>query len=109
MKVLSWNVRGLGNPRTRLELKKILQMHRPQILFLCETKLRSGQINKECRNLNFENGFGVGRDGMSGGVTMFWDADVQVEITSYSNHHIDAVVSKWKWQEMEVHGSLWTP
>ena len=71
MKVLSWNIWGLGNPRTDLELKKILQLHRPQILFLCETKLRFGQINKEYRNLNFENGFGVEQNGMSGGVTMF--------------------------------------
>ena len=83
---------GFGESPDAPRTKKILQLHRPQILILCETKLRSGQINKECRNLNFENGFGVGRDGMSGGVAMFWDAEVQVEITSYSNHHIDAVV-----------------
>lgn len=29
---------------------------------------------------------------MSGGVALFWDADVQLEIMCYSSHHIDAVV-----------------
>lgn len=82
-------------------------MHRPQILFLCETKLRSRQIQKECRNLHFENGFGIRRNGMSGGVAHFWDANVQLEIISYSSHHIDTLVkngSGKKWKCTRVYG-----
>ena len=53
MKILSWNVRGLGNPRA--SLKYILQTHRPQIVFLCETKMRPVQMDAVSAELKFEN------------------------------------------------------
>ncbi|MFQ6640906.1 hypothetical protein Gotur_014657 [Gossypium turneri] len=41
MRVLSWNVRGLGRPRTVARLKNKLRAINPRILFLMETKLSS--------------------------------------------------------------------
>lgn len=69
-----------GESPNASKLRKILQMHRPQILFLCETKLRSRQTHKECRRLNFDNNFAVGRNGMSGGITLCWKTDVQLKV-----------------------------
>ena len=92
MKILSWNVRGLGNTRAHLEVKNILQTHKPQILFFCETKLRAAQAREECRRLSIENCFAVNRMGLKGGLALCWNAEVLVTITSYSNHHMDAVV-----------------
>ncbi|KAK9195728.1 hypothetical protein WN943_003853 [Citrus x changshan-huyou] len=43
MKIICWNVQGLENPQTCLAVKKILHMHKPQLIFLCETKLKSEQ------------------------------------------------------------------
>lgn len=87
-----WNVWGLGNPRTRLAIKKVLHLHRPQLLFLYETKLSSKQATEECRKFNLDNCFAISRNGMSGGLAMMWNSDVNVNISSYSNHHIDAVI-----------------
>jgi hypothetical protein len=39
MKILSWNCRGLGNPKTVRALKKLLTNHTPDLVFLMETKL----------------------------------------------------------------------
>ncbi|KAH9648888.1 reverse transcriptase domain-containing protein [Citrus sinensis] len=52
MNILSWNVRGLGNPRAFQALRKILQLHGAQLVFLSETK--SGGND---RNVNLINDF----------------------------------------------------
>ena len=107
MKLVRWNVRGLGNPRTRLAMKKILQLHRPQLLFFCETKLLSRQANEECRRLNLDNCFAVSRTGMSGGLAMMWNSEITVNITSYSSHHIDAIIqndSGKRWRCTRIYG-----
>lgn len=83
MKILSWNVRGLGKPRMRLAVNKILQLHRPEIFFYCETKMKAQPINLICRNFNFENRFVVDREGMGGGLALFWNSNVNVNIKSY--------------------------
>ena len=70
MKIISWNVRGLGNPRTCLALKKILQVHKPQLVFLCETKLKNVQVKKECERLMIDSYFAVGIVGRSGGLVL---------------------------------------
>lgn len=91
MKILSWNVRGMGKPRTRLAIKKILQLQKPQIFFCCETNMKAQQIYVDCRNFNFKNLLVVDRHEMGGGLALFWSSEVNVTITFYSSHHIDAV------------------
>lgn len=89
---ISWNIRCLGNTRMRLEAKKILQKHRPQILFFYETKLLAVQAREECKRLNFESFFNVNRNGLRGGLALWWSRDIHASIKSFSNHHIDVVV-----------------
>lgn len=93
MKIISWNVRGLGNTRTFLALKDILRERKPHILFICETKLRPVQMTSRSKEMGFDNCFNVSRNGMGGGLALMWSNDVDVNIVSYSNHHIDAVVN----------------
>ena len=92
MNLLSWNVRGLGNPRTRLTIRKIVQKYKPQLFFVCETKLESAQVREECGKLNFDKCFAVSRNEKGGGITMMWTSDINVNILSYSRHYIDAEV-----------------
>lgn len=51
MKVLYWNVRGLGNLETRLMVKKLCLMHKPDFLFLSEPWISTDQVP-----FNFWNG-----------------------------------------------------
>lgn len=99
MRILSWNVRGMGNDRTFLALKTILQMHKPQVVFLCETKLMSVQMRKVGKLLKFDGCFAVSSKGRSGGIAMMWNSEISVNITSFSSHHIDAEVQteRGKW------------
>lgn len=50
------------------------------------------QAREECNRLNIENCFAVNRNGLGGGLALCWSRDFHVNISSYSTHHIDAVV-----------------
>lgn len=77
--------------------------------------MKAQQVNVECRNFNFENRFVIDKNRMGGGLALFWNSgvnvnsDVNVTITSYSSHHIDAVVhneSGKVWRYTGVYGHL---
>lgn len=74
MKILSWNVRGLGKSRTCLAIRKILHLQEPPIFFYCETKMTAQQVYAGCRDFNFEHRFAVDRNGRGGGLTLFWSS-----------------------------------
>ncbi|CAK8570730.1 unnamed protein product [Lathyrus sativus] len=44
MKILSWNCRGLSNPRAILHLRKLAQQHQPDVLFLLETLAKAQKL-----------------------------------------------------------------
>ncbi|KAL9431945.1 hypothetical protein AB3S75_027034 [Citrus x aurantiifolia] len=92
MKIISWNVQGLVNIRTFLTLKDILREHKPQILFVCETKMKLVQMKNMGKTLGFENCLKVGRIGMGDGLALLWNDEIDVNMVSYSNHQIDAVI-----------------
>lgn len=70
----------------RLATKKILQNHRPQLVFICKTKLESRQVNEECRRFKLGNCFTVSRKGKSGGIAMMWTSNISMNIVSYGRH-----------------------
>lgn len=109
MRILSWKTRSKGNDQAFCEAYKILQLHKPQIMFLCETKLLSGQMHDRGKALKFENYLAVSRNGLSGGLALLWNSEVVVDIKSYSRYHIDAVVhgdSGSYWRCIGIYGHL---
>jgi hypothetical protein len=94
MKILSWNCRGLGNhPRAVRDLCRVVKEKRLEMVFLMETILRTPRVELlKCR-LGFSSVFVVDRVGRSGGLALFWNDVLKVEIQNYSRFHINAVVS----------------
>ncbi|XP_012853612.1 PREDICTED: uncharacterized protein LOC105973139 [Erythranthe guttata] len=101
MSCIFWNCQGLGAPLTIHVLGELLRDHRPLLVFLSETKATLSQINNLKSRWNL-NGIGVAKVGNSGGLAMFWQKEVDVDLISYSDHHIDVEVSdricnnKWR-------------
>ncbi|XP_024196455.1 uncharacterized protein LOC112199713 [Rosa chinensis] len=90
MDVLSWNCRGICNDTTTRALKDLISQNRPQIVFLCETKIsRIEDFQKLHRALGFQRYKEVLSTGQSGGLAMFWNDEVTVNVRTVSNHHID--------------------
>lgn len=76
--VLSWNVWELGNPRTFHDLKNILQIKRPTLIFLFGTHITGTQMGQLKSRLGLGGVFCVCRTGLLGGVS--------VMETRFTNH-----------------------
>lgn len=59
MRILSWNVRGLGNPQTFRAVKKLIAFEDPKVIFLIEIKLEAKSLKKLRLKLKMEDCFGV--------------------------------------------------
>ncbi|CAM8948837.1 unnamed protein product [Rhodiola kirilowii] len=92
MKVLSWNCRGVGNPRTVRAISDLVRSIGPQVVGLIETKAELKRIEVLKRKLGFKNGIAVDRSGLGGGLALLWREAVQVVLKSYSRNHIDVWV-----------------
>ncbi|XP_024200181.1 uncharacterized protein LOC112203446 [Rosa chinensis] len=91
--LLSWNCRGIYNDATTRALKDLISQNRPQIVFLCETKIsREGDFENLRKTLGFVNAKAVFSEGQAGGLGLFWNDDVHLNVGTTSAHHMDAVV-----------------
>ena len=84
MNIISWNCRGLENPRTVNALKRALKKKAPICVFLMETKLTTEQLNSMKQNWDYNQGLVVSSDGFSGGLSLLWKPNTQVSKISHS-------------------------
>jgi exonuclease III len=92
MIALSWNCRGLGNPQTVHELRRMVNEKKPNLVFLMETKLRQKKMEIVRIKLGFHNMFVVDCVGKSGGLALLWESDFDIEIQNFTRRHINAVI-----------------
>ncbi|KAA3457419.1 reverse transcriptase [Gossypium australe] len=109
MKLICWNVRGLGSPRAVQRLRHLVKQHNPHVVFLMETKLDQKRMERVRRNCGFMNGIEVGADGSRGGLSLAWKEGAGITLRSFSKWHIDALVmgddSRDKWRFTGWYGS----
>jgi exonuclease III len=86
MKLLSWNCRGLGNPRAIRALLRVNRIQNPQVVFLMETRLKSDEMERVRINCGFSSGLFVPCDGFgkerAGGIALMWMDSVNLSIMS---------------------------
>lgn len=92
MSLLFWNARGLGSPQAFRRLYNLVQSHKPQMVFLTETKMCGSRMNSIKIQLGFQNCFSVDCCGRSGGLSLFWSAEIGFSLLSFSKNHIDGWV-----------------
>ena len=67
-----------------------------------ETKESVRRMTKVKERIGFPNGLVVPSEGKSGGISLLWIRDMEVEIKSFSKFHIDVIVTnhsldlKWR-------------
>ena len=100
MNLLSWNCRGLGNLWTVNALKEVVKKEDPKVVFLMETKSNEVWMKMVRDKCEFKHGVFVSSNGMSGGLAMLWKEEVKLDVQTYSETHIDALVdggSEYGW------------
>jgi hypothetical protein len=93
MSLISWNYRGLENPRTVWDLCQLVKDKQPRLLFLMKTKIREQRMQSIRNMLGFEGMFVVNPLCLSGGLALFWKETKDVTIQNYSLRHINGVIS----------------
>ncbi|XP_030929385.1 uncharacterized protein LOC115955407 [Quercus lobata] len=108
MRALGWNYRGLGNPRSVRVLRNIVQQWDPDFVFLSETKLRMQSMERKKMSIGFTNGLVIPSHGRSGGLALLWRKEINVDVQSFSDRHIDAIVTEdrgFKWRITGFYGN----
>ncbi|KAM0863971.1 hypothetical protein ACQ4PT_044229 [Festuca glaucescens] len=86
-------VGGALSPETVHEIRHLVEIHRPILLFLLETKMHATRAQDLKWRLGFDNSFGVSSDGLSGGLVLFWNNGVTMQLKSFFQSHIDVMVN----------------
>lgn len=94
MSLLGWNCRGVGKPRTVRVLKEMLKSLKPDLLFLSETLAESNKIEALASKLGYTDYFSVDRQGMGGGLAVFWWKTSKCSVLNSSQNHIDLHVQE---------------
>lgn len=73
LKLVSWNCRGLSNPRTMDRIKDLMRSYKPDFICLLETKLSSHRIHSFCVKFNRSWAWAaIPSLGLSGGILVLW-------------------------------------
>ena len=80
----------------------------PKIVFLSETKVKTKRMERIRDWIRFANGLFIPSCGPSGGLVLLWTREIDLEIKSFGNHHIDAIVTEtslsFKWRITGFYG-----
>ncbi|KAH1090135.1 hypothetical protein J1N35_017392 [Gossypium stocksii] len=96
MKILCWNVCGLGSPQAVRRLQPMLKVYHSHIIFFMETKLNATRMEVVRRRCGFFNGIDVTSDGSQGGLSIGWNDCDLVHLKNYSKNHIDVEIQETK-------------
>ncbi|XP_019157949.1 PREDICTED: uncharacterized protein LOC109154672 [Ipomoea nil] len=102
MSTISWNCRGLGNPRTVRELTDLASQKKPDFIFLMETMVQRVHAERICVTLGFDGLFYVDPTPQGGGgLALLWRKNNTESLLSYPKNHIDIEVnmssfSRWR-------------
>ena len=92
MRALVWNCRGVGSPLTVPQLKELVQVHSPSLIFLSETKKKKTFINSVKQWVRFDELFVVDPMGLAGGLAVIWKRDIQVKSILFTSFTIELLI-----------------
>ena len=94
MSCLVWNYKGLGNHLALRELVKVVQAKAPSVVFLAETLADEASLDYVKDHIQFDKKFFVQRVNNGGGLVLYQENNVEIDIESSFVNHIDVIVNK---------------
>jgi hypothetical protein len=93
MNILCWNCRGIGQPRTVQELVRLIREFKPILVFLSETRQNKDVIERVRRRIGYSDCLPVCVEGKGGGLALFVNNQVMVDLINFGPHHIDTSIT----------------
>uniref|UniRef100_A0A8I7BDK8 Endonuclease/exonuclease/phosphatase domain-containing protein n=1 Tax=Hordeum vulgare subsp. vulgare TaxID=112509 RepID=A0A8I7BDK8_HORVV len=86
----SLELSGVGVGLDSWRTKGSIRSYNPAVVFLSETKKKARAMERLKWRLGFKSGVDVDRQGLSGGLALWWRENVQVNIRPWCQYFIDA-------------------
>lgn len=83
---------GRATPATIRELRVLVKRFAPTILCILETQVEGSRVENLSNSLGYNKSFAVNSSGRSGGLCVFWNDIIKLEVVGYSKYHIDAEI-----------------
>jgi hypothetical protein len=83
---------GLGQSPTVHELMRLVHQFCPKIVFIYETRQQRERVGSLRFRIGLNKLFVVDGQGKGGGVGLFWDDSISINILSYGLHYIDTLI-----------------
>lgn len=80
MNSIVWNCRGAGNASTVRDIVALTRAHSPSMVFLCETRQQKDKMYRLRNRIGLRGFEGVSSEGNSGGLALFWDESLYVDM-----------------------------
>lgn len=82
----------MGNPASVRDLCALSKEASSRLVFLCETRQSVEKMSRLRGRLGLRGFTGVSSEGMSGGLALYWDESVSVDVKDINKRYIDAYV-----------------
>jgi hypothetical protein len=92
MKILAWNCRGFARPAAFRSLRAFCRIHKPDLIFLSETKIPPSSSQLSLSQLGFPFLIHAPPSGRKGGLVVAWKAGVEVEQINQSSSQISCLI-----------------
>ncbi|KAF7154196.1 hypothetical protein RHSIM_Rhsim01G0175200 [Rhododendron simsii] len=108
MLILTWNCQGIGRSLTNQALGDLVQKRSPSIVYLMETKNNKVKLETICHRLKFNYGSYVDPERLAGGLALWWNNDVSVDVEFSHKNLIHIVITikaeSLRWAATFVYG-----
>jgi exonuclease III len=95
MKIITWNIRGLNNPRKQCILKNRLSKEQPDLCFIQETKCTLDRMETTSKkHWSKYNMLAIERQQTVGGILTLWNPQLVNLIVAEATRHILSVKMK---------------
>lgn len=111
MSAMCWNCRGAGNAATVNELHDLVKKFAPNLLYIVETQIEGSRVENLAGTLGYDKAYVVDSRGRSGGIGIFWNNEIKVDILGYSDYYLDVSVEEPgvdKWRLTCIYGEAQT-
>ena len=94
MSPLCWNCGGLGKSATVREIRDFANKFAPTLLCIVETQIDGTRVEALAGSFGYDNGYAIDSQRRSGGIGVFWNNEIKLEILGYSVYHVDCSVTE---------------